>query len=93
MDGVKGSAIVDQGEDCVSPEIERAVRTALERHRKTDANQLQRKVRYELAGLLGFTLSGLVFAGDAVRRQDWPTFVGSLLWILACVVWAVPATF
>jgi membrane protein DedA with SNARE-associated domain len=46
--------------------------------------------KYQLAGLLGFAISGLIFLTSGVRAGDTLTVVGSAVWIVACGIWAVP---
>ncbi len=41
----------------------------------------------EVGGLLGFTLSGLMFVFSALRTGDVFALAGSVIWILSCVVW------
>lgn len=46
--------------------------------------------RFEIAGLVGFILSGLIFLANAVGEGDTGTVVGSIVWIVACGLWLVP---
>lgn len=46
--------------------------------------------RYQLFGLIGFVLSGLVFLAAAIVNGDWWTFTGAVVWIAACALWLVP---
>lgn len=41
----------------------------------------------EVGGLLGFTLSGLMFVLSALRTGDVFALAGSVIWILSCVAW------
>lgn len=41
----------------------------------------------EFLGLVGFTVSGLLFVVSAVRTGDPFALVGSILWTLSCLVW------
>ena len=45
---------------------------------------------YQLVGLVGFVLAGVVFVAVGIRADDALTVFGSGLWIAACVVWMVP---
>ncbi|MFP4168318.1 MAG: hypothetical protein ACLFSY_05645 [Desulfonatronovibrionaceae bacterium] len=45
---------------------------------------------YQIAGLIGFILSGLFFIAAGLKNKDLPTILGSLAWIAACVVWLIP---
>lgn len=46
--------------------------------------------RCQLLGLLGFILSGAFFSLSALRHGDILAFIGSLLWIVACLIWLLP---
>lgn len=46
--------------------------------------------RCQLFGLLGFILSGAFFSLSALRHGDMLAFIGSLLWIVACLIWLIP---
>jgi hypothetical protein len=45
---------------------------------------------FQLTGLLGFILSGLFFAVSSIHNQDPLALAGSLVWIVACLVWILP---
>jgi len=46
--------------------------------------------RSQLVGLLGFILAGLVFVAVGVRSDDLLTVLGSVLWIVSCLIWMIP---
>ncbi len=46
--------------------------------------------KYQIAGLLGFIVSGLTFIISGVKSGDALTIFGSFMWILACVIWLIP---
>ncbi|NBB90393.1 MAG: hypothetical protein GVY23_04190 [Spirochaetes bacterium] len=43
----------------------------------------------EIGGLIGFTLSGLMFVLSALRTGDVFALAGSIIWILSCVGWII----
>ncbi|MFO7718378.1 MAG: hypothetical protein ACQESV_04030 [Thermodesulfobacteriota bacterium] len=45
---------------------------------------------FQLLGLLGFILSGVFFTAAGLKSGDLLTLAGSLVWILACLIWLVP---
>jgi len=48
------------------------------------------EVRWSLLGLTGFVVSGILFSVSAIRAGDpWAT-AGCVVWVVACLVWAVP---
>ena len=46
--------------------------------------------RYQLLGLAGFILSGIIFLLSGILNRDFLTFAGSLVWIIACIIWLIP---
>ncbi len=46
--------------------------------------------RFQIAGLLGFIVSGLTFMISGVKSGDALTIFGSFMWVLACVIWLIP---
>lgn len=45
---------------------------------------------FQLLGLAGFIAAGFVFIAVGVRASDPLTVIGSVIWILACLIWMVP---
>lgn len=45
---------------------------------------------YQLAGLIGFIIAGLIFVGVGIRFEDNLTILGSLVWIVSCLIWLIP---
>lgn len=45
---------------------------------------------YQLLGLIGFILSGVIYTIVGVLAGDVLTVVGSLVWTVACFFWMVP---
>lgn len=41
----------------------------------------------EVLGLIGFTISGLLFVVSALRSGDAVALAGSVVWILSCLWW------
>lgn len=46
--------------------------------------------RYQLIGLIGFILAGLIFIWIGIREGDAMTILGSAIWTLSCIIWMVP---
>ena len=44
----------------------------------------------QLLGLIGVILAGFVFVAVGVRAGDVLTVVGSVLWIVSCLIWMAP---
>ncbi len=45
---------------------------------------------FELFGLIGFFISGLIFIVAGLRSGDYLAVSGSIVWTAACVLWLVP---
>lgn len=46
--------------------------------------------RYQLAGLMGFIVSALFFLAGGIRDRDPLSILGTIAWIVACLVWMIP---
>ena len=46
--------------------------------------------KYQLIGLIGFIIAGFIFIAVGVKFGDWLTILGSIVWILSCLVWMIP---
>jgi uncharacterized membrane protein YhhN len=49
--------------------------------------------KFNIAGLLGFMLSGLCFAALGLESGDPLALAGSIIWIVACIIWILPLLF
>jgi len=45
--------------------------------------------KLDVAGLAGFTISGLFFVFSSLRAGDVYALAGSIVWIISCLVWMV----
>jgi uncharacterized membrane protein YhhN len=45
---------------------------------------------YQLIGLMGFIVAGLIFIAVGIRFGDTLTITGSIIWVLSCLVWMIP---
>jgi uncharacterized membrane protein YhhN len=45
---------------------------------------------FELFGLIGFFISGLIFIVAGLRSGDYLAVSGSIVWTVACVLWFIP---
>ena len=46
--------------------------------------------RYQIIGLLGFIVAGLIFIAAGINFGDTLTILGSVTWVLSCIVWMIP---
>ncbi len=45
---------------------------------------------YQIAGLVGFIIAGLIFIVVGVRADDFLTVTGSVVWTISCIIWMIP---
>ena len=45
---------------------------------------------YQIAGLVGFILAGIVFIAVGIKYGDPLTILGSVIWVISCLIWLVP---
>ena len=45
---------------------------------------------FELFGLIGFVISGLIFIVAGMRSGDYLSVSGSVVWTVACLLWLRP---
>jgi len=45
---------------------------------------------FELFGLIGFFVSGLIFIVAGLRSGDYLAVSGSIVWTAACLLWMIP---
>ena len=45
---------------------------------------------FELFGLIGFFISGLIFIVAGLRSGDYLAVSGSIVWTVACLLWLIP---
>ena len=55
--------------------------------------QVTRKVpetKYQIAGWILFIICAILFIGSSIMNQDLLTFIGSVIFLIACVVFLIP---
>ena len=45
---------------------------------------------FELCGLIGFLISGLIFIVAGLKSGDYLATSGSVVWTIACLLWLIP---
>ncbi len=45
---------------------------------------------FEIIGLFGFIVAGIIFTAIGVIAADLLTVAGSVIWTLSCMIWMVP---
>jgi len=46
--------------------------------------------KFNIAGLIGFILSGGLFLAAGIESGDRLTILGCIAWIVSCVIWILP---
>ena len=46
--------------------------------------------KFNIAGLIGFAISGALFMVAGLRAGDTLTAIASFVWLASCVVWLIP---
>ncbi len=46
--------------------------------------------KYQLTGLLGFIIAGFIFIAAGINSGYTLTVLGSVAWVLSCLVWVIP---
>ena len=47
-------------------------------------------LKYELLGIIGFFISGIIFIIGGIRSGDLLSITSSVIWTSACILWMVP---
>ncbi len=45
---------------------------------------------FQIIGLVGFILAGLIFVVVGLRAGDTLTVLGSIIWTASCMIWMIP---
>ena len=53
-------------------------------------NQISQEEKYHLAGWILFVICSIFFIASSLKNHDTLTFIGGLLFLVACVVFLIP---
>jgi hypothetical protein len=53
-------------------------------------NALMNEHHYPLVRLVGFIMAGLVLIAAGINFGDPLTFIGSVIWVISCLIWMIP---
>jgi len=45
---------------------------------------------YQIIGLVGFIIAGVIFTIVGIKAGDLLTIFGSVIWTLSCLIWLIP---
>jgi len=57
---------------------------------KNQKNKIGLERKYQLAGWLLFILCAIFFIASSLKNQDMLAFVGSVIFLIACIVFLIP---
>ncbi len=66
------------------------VKEAFDLKNPNEIKKYDKAWRIELGGLIGFCISGTIFIFSGLKNGDILTVLGSLVWIISCVIWMIP---
>lgn len=58
--------------------------------KKIQENQEEQEARLQLIGWALFVLCALFFIASSIKNRDFLTFVGSIFFLISCIVFIVP---
>lgn len=58
--------------------------------KKDSKKPIQEDTKYQLAGWVLFILCAVLYAVSSLRNHDILSFIGSLIFLIACLVFLVP---
>ena len=58
--------------------------------RKETDDKYAKDWKLELFALNGFCVSGFIFISTGIQNGDYLTVLGSVVWIVSCIVWMIP---
>ena len=53
-------------------------------------NQIGQKITYEIVGWILFIICAIFFAASSLKNRDILTFIGSIIFLIACIVFLIP---
>ncbi len=58
--------------------------------KKKQENQLGQEIKYHLAGWVLFVICAIFFIASSLKNHDTLTFLGSVVFLIACIVFLIP---
>ena len=54
------------------------------------ANKIGLEIKYQIAGWILFIICAIFFVASSLKNQDVLTFIGSVIFLIACIVFLIP---
>ena len=58
--------------------------------KENQESQIGQEIKYELAGWILFIICAIFFVASSLKNHDILTFIGSVIFLIACVVFLIP---
>ena len=58
--------------------------------KENQESQIGQEIKYELAGWILFIICASFFVASSLKNHDILTFIGSVIFLIACVVFLIP---
>lgn len=58
--------------------------------KKSLKNNRVQEIKYHIVGWVLFVLCAIFFLGSSIKNRDTLTFIGSILFLMACIVFIIP---
>ena len=63
---------------------------SIRKMKKDKKEQTKRELKYHLAGWILFIICAVFFIASSLKNHDTLTFIGSIIFLIACVVFLIP---
>ena len=58
--------------------------------KKNQGNQIGQEIKYQIAGWILFIICAIFFVASSLKNHDILTFIGGVLFLIACIVFLIP---
>lgn len=58
--------------------------------KKYHENQTIQEIKYQIVGWILFTICAIFFIASSLKNHDVLTFIGSVIFLIACIVFFIP---
>jgi hypothetical protein len=53
-------------------------------------NKIEPEIKYQLSGWILFIICAILFMTSSLKNQDTLTFIGSVIFFVACIIFIIP---
>jgi len=58
--------------------------------KENQKKQIEQKIKYQIAGWMLFIICAIFFIASSLRNHDTFTFIGSVIFLIACIAFLIP---